>query len=96
MRYKDLLIAYLRPQWAKVLLLAALLLGSIGLELLNPQLLRLYIDAAHARGPDAPGAMSVAALLFLGVVLLTAAVSGGRPTRAKMWAGPRPTPSAPT
>ena len=37
---------YLRPYWRKALLMASLLLVSIGLELIGPQLLRSFIDNA--------------------------------------------------
>lgn len=44
--YVRLLGAHLRPQWPRVLLLAVVLLGGSGLELLFPQLLRHFIDAS--------------------------------------------------
>jgi ATP-binding cassette subfamily B protein len=37
---------YLRPQWPRTLTLAALLFAAIGLELANPQILRVFIDSA--------------------------------------------------
>lgn len=79
-RYYDLLIAYLRPQWRQMSLLGALLLGSIGLHLLNPQILRGFIDSA-ARG-DEMSVLVTAGLLFLAAgvlnqVLGTAAASIG-------------------
>ena len=45
-----LLAGYLRPQWHRVLLLAALILGHIGLQLVNPQIVRTFIDTAQAGG----------------------------------------------
>lgn len=45
--YLDLLRRYLRPQRGAVLLLAALVLGGIGLQLANPQLIRRFLDAAE-------------------------------------------------
>ena len=45
--YVRLLGAHLRPQWPRVLLLAVVLLGGSGLELLFPQLLRHFIDASR-------------------------------------------------
>lgn len=65
--YLDLLLVYLRPQWRKSLLLAVLLLSSIALQLLNPQILRAFIDEAVA-GASA-GALTQTALVFLGVAL---------------------------
>ena len=43
--HRGLLLAYLRPRRAQVALLSALLFGGIALELLNPQILRGFIDA---------------------------------------------------
>jgi len=62
-----LLAGYLRPQWSRVLLLAALILGHIGLQLVNPQIVRTFIDTAQAGG--ALGRLTGAALLFLGVAV---------------------------
>ena len=49
-RHRNLLLGYLRPQWPQVTLLAVLLLSGIGLELLNPQILRAFIDTAAQGG----------------------------------------------
>ena len=49
-RYLALLSEYLRPQSRRVLVLAVLLFSSVGLQLLNPQILRLFIDTATAQG----------------------------------------------
>ena len=68
-----LLAGYLRPQWPRVLLLAALILGHIGLQLVNPQIVRTFIDTAQAGG--ALGRLTGAALLFLGVAVAGQAVS---------------------
>ena len=65
--YWRLLVGYLRPQWPRVVLLAVLLLGSIGLQLANPQILRSFIDTAMAGG--APQALTFAALLFIALAL---------------------------
>ena len=43
-QYWNLLIDYLKPQWPRVLLLAVLLFSNIGLQLINPQILRYFID----------------------------------------------------
>lgn len=66
-RYWNLLVVYLKPQWQKTVLLAVLLVSSIGLQLLNPQILRGFIDAVKAGA--LPGDLLVTALLFLGVSL---------------------------
>src|SRR3954468_2292857 len=67
-RHRNLLLGYLRPQWPQVTLLAALLLSGIGLELLNPQILRGFIDTAAQGG--ALEQLTRAALLFIGVALV--------------------------
>ena len=66
--YFQLMAEYLRPQQQRVAILAVLLLTKIGLQLINPQIMRFFIDTALA-----DGAMAIlirAALLFLGVALL--------------------------
>ncbi len=67
--YWQLLVRYLKPQWRRALLLAVLLSGSIALQLLNPQVLRFFIDTAQAGG--APRVLATAALLFVGVALVS-------------------------
>jgi ATP-binding cassette, subfamily B, bacterial len=91
-RYGALLRRYLAPQWRAAALLAAALLGSIGLQLLVPQILRRFIDtaSASARGDAATSAALAAdpvwwasgglaglALLFLAVALLTQVLGAG-------------------
>lgn len=58
-----LLARYFRPQRSRVLLLAALLLGSIALQLVNPQLVRAVVDTAQ--GGTTPARLVLAALLFI-------------------------------
>lgn len=48
--YHGLLVTYLRPQWKQTLLIAALLLSGIALQLINPQLLRYFIDTITSGG----------------------------------------------
>jgi ABC-type multidrug transport system fused ATPase/permease subunit len=48
-QFKTLLRNYLEPQWVKVTVMAVLLLASIGLKLLEPQILRFFIDSAIAK-----------------------------------------------
>jgi ATP-binding cassette subfamily B protein len=74
-RHGDLLVAYLSPQRSRVLLLAALLLSSIGLELANPQVVRFFIDTAQKGGPV--GALTVAAVAFLAISLVQQIVALG-------------------
>ncbi len=68
-QHGQLLATYLRPQVPRVALLAVLLLTSIGLQLLTPQIVSRFIDAARAG--TAPEALVRLALLFL-----AAAVAG--------------------
>jgi ABC-type multidrug transport system fused ATPase/permease subunit len=59
-----LLTHYLRPYRGRVVLLALLLLGSIGLQLLAPQVIRRFLDAAVA-GRQAATLATLSALFFL-------------------------------
>lgn len=74
-RHSALLVAYLRPQRPRVLLQAALLLSSIGLELANPQIVRYFIDTAQKGGPA--GRLTVAAVAFLAIALIQQVVALG-------------------
>ena len=50
---REMLVKYLKPQWPKVLFLAVLLLGGIALQLINPQIIRFFLDTAQAgNGPQ--------------------------------------------
>jgi ATP-binding cassette, subfamily B, bacterial len=72
-RYFALLVTYLKPQWHRTVLLAIFLLSSIGLQLLNPQILKNFIDTALAQGASL--LLIHDALLFIGVALLNQALS---------------------
>ncbi len=72
-QYWNLLVKYLQPQWVRVLLLAGLLFGSIGLQLANPQILRYFIDSAAAGSSNQ--VLAQAALLFIGLALANQALS---------------------
>ena len=72
-RYAKLLGRYLRPQWRTAALMAGLLLVSIGLQLVVPQILRFFIDTAQAGG--SLESLTRAALLFLGVAVVTQLLS---------------------
>jgi ABC-type multidrug transport system fused ATPase/permease subunit len=74
-----MLITYVRPQRWRVALLTVLLLGSIALQLVNPQIVRRFIDEATQQA-EAGGAFSVLvvlALVYIGVALLAQAVTLG-------------------
>ena len=47
-QYAALLSQYLKPQWLRVTLLSIFIFSGIGLALINPQILRYFIDAAEA------------------------------------------------
>jgi len=86
-RYGRMLGRYLRPQWRAATALALLLLASIGLQLVVPQILRRFIDAAALSSASgeaidaslaaaaplwwAPDTLLGLALLFLAVALVT-------------------------
>jgi ATP-binding cassette, subfamily B, bacterial len=65
--YWSLLANYLRQQRLRVGLVAILLLSGIGLQLVNPQILRFFIDTAQSGG--ATQSLLLAALLFIGVAI---------------------------
>ena len=50
-QYVELLVRYLRPQGGMVAALAVLLFTGIGLQLVNPQIVRYFIDEALAGSP---------------------------------------------
>ncbi len=74
-QYYRLLAKYLEPQRQRVVWMAIALLASIGLRLLNPQIMRYFIDAALGNGPV--DTLMVAAGLFLGIAVLGQALAVG-------------------
>src|SRR3989442_2944871 len=68
-QHREFLVTYLRPQLPRVALLTVLLFTGIGLQLLTPQIVRRFIDAARA------GA-AVEALARLAFAYLAVAVAG--------------------
>ncbi len=71
--YWQLLAKYLKPQWRWVVLLAVLLFTVIGLRVINPQIIRVFLDAAQAGAPLQP--LLMAGGLFLLFALLVQAMS---------------------
>lgn len=61
--YATLLIHYLRPHWKRVVFLGVSMFIGIGLNLLNPQIVRYFIDTAQADG-------AVDNLIWAGVAFL--------------------------
>jgi ATP-binding cassette, subfamily B, bacterial len=68
-QYGVLLVAYLRPQRGRVLLLAFFLFSNIGLQLVNPQIMRRFLDTALAGG-EGSQQLGWLALVFIGVALV--------------------------
>ncbi|HEX5836830.1 MAG TPA: ABC transporter ATP-binding protein [Anaerolineales bacterium] len=62
-QYRELLSRYLKPQIAWVIFMAVVLLAGIALKLVNPQVLRYFLDTAQAGG--AARSLQLAAGLFL-------------------------------
>lgn len=69
----NLLIEYLKPQKGRVAKFAIALLTNIGLQILNPQILRNFIDTSVAGGSVQN--LFFAAFLFMGVALVTQVMS---------------------
>ncbi|GCE27101.1 helicase [Dictyobacter alpinus] len=66
--YRDLLITYLKPQWVRVLWLCLLLASSISIALINPQIVRTFIDSASAKG-------TLWGLLFIALIFLLLSIA---------------------
>jgi len=68
-RYLWFLLTYLKPQWYKLLILLVLLVTSIGIQLINPQLLKIFIDNTLSEGVSF-------SLLIIGVFYVALAIIG--------------------
>lgn len=84
-QYRDLLFTYLRTQRRRVALLAALLFGSIGLQLFNPQIVRYFIDTVTAVQP--PAALTAAYALSYPEYALPDPTSGSLLAAALLFIG---------
>ena len=71
--YWDLLSQHIRPQKGRFILLSMLLLGSIGLRIFAPQIMRSFIDSALAG--EALQTLTTTALAFIGVALVQQVIS---------------------
>ncbi len=67
-QYWDLLGKYIQPQKGRFYLLTFLLLSTIGLQILNPQIMRYFIDQATAQAPLRD--LILAATLFIAAALV--------------------------
>lgn len=74
-QYWALLADYLRPQRGWVVCLAVLLFGNIGLQLVNPQIMRRFIDTALAGGE--PNRLTAMAFWFIAIALVQQIVAVG-------------------
>jgi ATP-binding cassette subfamily B protein/ATP-binding cassette subfamily C protein len=72
-QYWQLLSRFLQPQRGRVAWLAVILLSSIGLQLLNPLVLRYFIDTAVTGG--AADTLLAVALMFIGIALVNQVLS---------------------
>ncbi len=68
--YVGLLARYLAPLWPRVLLLAVLLALSLALQLVHPQIVRDFVDAAQRGGEAGPLYAAGALYLVVGVVYM--------------------------
>lgn len=67
-QYWTLLHTYLRSQWPRVLLLAGLLALKILLQLVNPQIVRVFLNQAFAGAPTAALLRQGAAFLVIAAI----------------------------
>jgi len=72
-QYWDYLSRYLKPQFPRVLMMAILLLAGTALQLINPQVIRYFLDTAMAGG--AARSLLTAALVFITFAILQQAMS---------------------
>ena len=73
LQYWDLLANHIKPQKTRFSLLTILLLGSIGLQVVNPQIMRHFVDAAI--GGEATDRLTVAGVAFIGIAVVQQVVS---------------------
>lgn len=66
-QYWDLLSRHIRPQKGRFALLIFIMLGNIGLQVVNPQIMRSFIDTALGGG--ASKTLILAASAFIGIAL---------------------------
>jgi ATP-binding cassette subfamily B protein len=67
-KYWQLLSRHIQPQKGRFVLLSVLLFGSIGLQIINPQIMRGFIDDALGGGPI--NQLTVSAAAFIGIAIL--------------------------
>ena len=67
-QYWDLLAKYIQPQRGRFMLLAVLLFTSIGMQLINPQIMRYFIDATQTTSDTHN--LLLAALAFIRIAIV--------------------------
>jgi ATP-binding cassette, subfamily B, bacterial len=72
----SLLATYLRPLWRRATVLGVLLLASAGLQIVNPQIIRRFIDIATT-GAGSPEQLATTAFLFIGIAVAQQAIAVG-------------------
>lgn len=73
LQYWRLLSDHIRTQWVRFGILTILLLSSIGLQILNPQIVRSFIDSALSGGTDR--ILLFTALTFLAIAITRQVIS---------------------
>ncbi len=73
-QYFQLLNHYFRPQWIKVSVLFVFILSSIALQLMNPQIIKRFIDTAVGKS-EPTSTLLVLALIFTGIALLNQVIT---------------------
>ena len=68
--YVGLLARYMAPLWPRTLLLAVLLASSLALQLVHPQIVRDFVDAAQLGGDAGPLYAAGALYLVIGIVYM--------------------------
>jgi len=71
--YRALLSRYLKPQTPRVILMAVLLLAGIGLALVNPLIIRYFLDTAQTGA--ATKSLMIAGVLFIAFAILQQAMT---------------------
>ena len=67
-RYRRLLNRHLRPEWPRLCVLAAILCGSIAVQVVTPILASRFVDRASSSGPQR--ALALLALLSIGLAVV--------------------------
>jgi ATP-binding cassette subfamily B protein len=75
-RYRRLLFTYLRPQRGQVFLLAVLVTAGIGLQLINPQLVRRFLDAVESNRSIEELMRTAALFTVIGILTQVLKVAG--------------------